>query len=237
MATQGVIPVSSSYVELFPSNWCDDDSPGWTEYEYEWSKNTFTSSEKTSKFKGGGKLSLGFWSAKANASSDKVTKERDVNLDSLKISLKYGTVLINRPWLDTLLFDLGNWFLVGNTKKGAISTGKMSQVFPQSGADTWLPIIPKKMIVIKDLVIESKQFVQHYESLKTKVGGGGSVGFGPFKLGGSYSHSSRSSELEVEKSREKLKVKGCQIIGWISNLVQQSPKIDAPKANVAEPVH
>ncbi len=229
IATQGVIPVTSKYVEIFPSNWCEEDSEGWTEYGYEWTKKTITTEVSTSSFAASGGFSLGFWSAKANASSDKREEERDRTVDSLKITLKYGTAIVNRPWLDTILFDLNNWFLVGNTKKGCISTGKMDQVFPQTGADTWLPIIPKKLIIVKDLEIKSSQFREHYDALSKKVGGGGSVGYGPFKLKGQYSHSKSSSSFEAESEGEFVRIKGAQIIGWISNLVQFSPKIDPPK--------
>ena len=230
IATQGVIPVTSKYVELFPSNWCEPDATGFSEYEYEWGKNEFSTSTKTSSFKAGGGASFGFWSAKANVSVDKSEKHTDRSVDSMSIYIKYGTVNINRPWLDTLMFDLSNWFLVGDGKKGQISTGKMDQVFPKTeGAGTWLPIIPKKLIVIKELRIKSKQFVSHYEALKKDVGVGGSVGFGPFKLSSSYSNSKSSSKYEAETEGSSLVVKGTQIIGWISNLVQLSPKIDAPK--------
>lgn len=230
IATQGVIPVTSKYVELFPSNWCDPEALGFTEYGYEWGKQEFTTETKTSSFKAGGGVSLGFWSAKANVSVDKREEHSDKQIDSLKIELEYGTVNVNRPWLDTLMFDLGNWFLVGDGKKGQISTGKMDQVFPMNkGADTWLPIIPKKLIIIRNLKITSKQFVESYEALKKDVGVGGSVGFGPWKLSSSYSNSSSSSRYEAEKEGESLIVRGVQIIGWISNLVQLSPKIDAPK--------
>jgi len=228
IAAKGVIPDTSKYVELFPSNWYKEDADGWTDYSYTWEKNTISTEKKTSSFGANGGLSLGFWSIKANASSDKVEKHNTTQMDSLEISLTYGTVNIERPWLDTLLFDLGNWYLIGNHKRGAISTGKMNQVFPQNGAGSWLPIIPKKIIVIKNLVIKSKQFSKQYDALRKKVGGGGSIGYGPFKIGGSYSHSKENTKLEVENNGEEVSIKGVQIIGWISNLVQLSPKIDSP---------
>jgi len=236
IATQGVIPVTSKYVEIFPSNWCEEDSTGWTEYEYEWSKETITTENESTSFGASAGFSLGFWSAKASASHSKVSEEKDRTLDSLKIKLKYGTATIYRPWLDTLMFDLSNWFLVGDTKRGAISSGKMNQVFPQTSADHWLPIIPKKLIVIKDLVIESKQFCEHFESLKTETEAGGSFGYGPFKLSGNYSHSKHNTSFEAEREGESMRVKGAQIIGWVSNLVQLSPKMDAPKVAEEEGV-
>jgi hypothetical protein len=229
IATQGVIPVTSKYVRLFPSNWYEEDAGGWTEYEYEWSKETTDTEVSKTSFAASGGVSVGFWSAKANAKFDKREEHNDKKVNKMSISLSYATVTIDRPWLDTLLFDLGNWFLVGNHKKGAISTGKMDQVFPGTGADTWLPIIPKKFIVIRNLEITSQELVNHFKSLKKEVGAGGSVGYGPFKLSGSYSHSKNTSHFEAEAEGETLRIKGTQIIGWVSHLVQMSPKIDSPK--------
>ena len=234
IATQGVIPVTSQYVELFPSNWCEEGATGFTEYEYSYSKTTKTTEDKKTSFAAKGGFSLGFWKAGANVSYDKREKHDNLEVDDLEISLSYGTVTINRPWLDTLLFDLNNWFLVGNAKKGSISTGKMNQVFPQTGANNWLPIIPKKMIVIKDLVIKSKQFKKHYDALNTDFKSGTSVGYGPFKLSGGYSHSKSNTKFEAESIGEGLSIKGAQIIGWVSNLVQMCPKIDAPTIKEVE---
>lgn len=232
IATKGVIPDTSKYVKLSPSNWCDEDSTGWTEYEYNWSKETSNTEVETTSIAASGGVSVGLWSAKANVKFDKREEHKDKEVNSLKIKLCYKTVNIECPWMDSFLFDLSNWFLVGNYKKGAISTGKMDQNFPQKGADAWLPLLPKKLIVIKSLEIESKELCEHFEAMKKDLSVGGSVGYGPFKLSGSYSHSKSTTKFEAENEGETLKVKGVQIIGWVSNLVQMSPKIDSPKVEL-----
>lgn len=231
IATQGVMPVTSQYVEIFPSNWCEPDveNDGWTNYEYSWEKKIETTEVETSSFSASGGVSFGFWSAKANVSRDKREEHNNMQLDGLEMRFSYTLLDINRPWLDTLLFDLGNWFLVGDFPKGSISNGKMDQVFPETNAGAWLPIIPKKIIAIKNLWIKTNHIHEHFDSLMTKVGGGGSVGIGCFNLGGTYSRSKTNTSFKAEKEGEGLSVKGTQIIGWISNLVQLSPKINAPK--------
>src|SRR5205085_11413515 len=142
---------------IFPSNWSEvtDGNDGWTNYEYNWSKKTETTDVTTSSFSASGGVSFGFWSAKANVSHERRQEENDLTVDGLEMRFSYTLLDINRPWLDTLLFDLGNWFLVGNFPKGSISTGKMDQVFPASNAGAWLPIIPKKIVAIKNLWIKT----------------------------------------------------------------------------------
>ena len=234
IATQGVIPDTSNYVELFPSDWYKESSSGWSTYEYSWNKKEINTSKKSSKFAAKAGFNLGFWSAGGNVSHSKEEYTLDQQIDNIEIKLTYGTVQVIRPWLDTLLLDLNNWFLVGNSPKGSVSTGKMSQVFPNANADVWLPIIPKKLIIIKELEITSKQFVKQYESIKSNFDSKVSIGYGPFKLSGGYSNSKHSTHFEAENVGESLKINGAQIIGWVSNLVQFSPKIDAPKEMVGK---
>jgi len=124
---------------------------------------------------------------------------------------------------------LNNWFLVGDRKKGSISTGKMDQVIGGEGADVSLPIIPTKFIVIRDLEIESKELCEHFDAMKKDLSVGGSLGYGPFKLSGSYSNSKSTTKFEAESDGEILKVKDCQIIGWLSAVVPFCPKLDSPK--------
>lgn len=230
VATQGVIPVTTAYTELFPSNWAEIvPDGGWNTYHYDWQKQTTTTESESSSFSGSANISLGFWSFGANASYEKREEHDDMKLDGLSIDFSYAVVEINRPWLDTLLFDLGNWFLIGDYPKGSISTGRMNQVFPDTRADAWLPIIPQQMFVVKNLKISTTDIHNTFDALSSKISAGGGIGIGPFHLGGQYSHSKDSKKWMAEKTDEGLEIKGAQIMGWISNLVPLSPKIDAPK--------
>jgi hypothetical protein len=230
IATQGVIPVTSQYVEIFPSNWYDAaQNDGWTDYEYSSEKRKQTTSVETSSFSASGGVSFGFWSAKANVSGSKREEHNDKQVDGLEVKFSYTLLDINRPWLDTILFDLDNWFLVGDFPKGSISTGKMNQVFPQTRAGSWLPIIPKKIIAIKNLWIKTKRIHEHFDAMKKDLKAGGSIGIGPFSFGGSYSHGKATTSFLAEKDGEGLSIKRVGILGWISNLVQESPKIAPPK--------
>src|SRR5690606_11884256 len=187
VATRGVIPVESSYVEMFPSNWADNSVEGWTEYSYDYSKQTTVTSQEKTSFQGKAGVRLGFWSFKANAERNEEKFDEDFTSEKLKIRFNYALVEINRPWLDSLLFDLGNWFLIGDYPKGSISNGQMSQIYPDTRAATWLPIIPQYVFVVKNLVIETEDIHNTYNSLVTKTSGGGGFGFGPFNLSGAYS--------------------------------------------------
>lgn len=229
VATRGAIPVETAYVEMFPSNWADDSIEGWAEYSYDSSKQTTVTTQEKSAFEAKAGLSIGFWSFKANASRTEERASEDFSSDKLIIKFNYALVEINRPWLDSLLFDLGNWFLIGDYPKGSISNGQMNQVFPDTRAASWLPIIPQYLFVVKNLYIETENIHNTYDSLVTKTSGGGGFGFGPFNLGGSYSKDSSKSTRVDAKEGSGLRFTGGQIMGYVSSLVPMSPKLDAPK--------
>jgi len=233
VATHGVIPVTSQYVEVFPSNWCEpDQNDGWTTYEYSATETHQASSSANTTYGGSAGISAGFWNASANASHNERTEHNDLTVDGLEVKFSYALLSINRPWLDTLLFDLNTWYLRSNQPgaypKGSISSGKMDQLLPQNGGSNWLPIIPKHVLVIKNLFIKTSHIGEQFDSLKTQTDAGGSIGFGPFKLSGTYSHSKSNQTFSGKVEGEGLKVEGVQILGWLSHLVQLSPKIDPP---------
>lgn len=239
IATQGIIPVTSQYVELFPSNWCESNVPndGWTQYDYSWDKKVKTNNEETTSFDAHASINIGFWSVGGHVEHKEVEKHTDFTDEGLKISFKYALIRVNRPWLDTLLLNMGNWFMVGDYPKGTISKGTFDQLM-QDNNSAWLPIIPTEILVIKDLEISTTSIHDHYDMLHKETSGGGSFGYGIFCLGvqagGNYSHSMTSEITTNEDNSESLKVSGVQILGWLSELVPMSPKLDAPKKEVKD---
>lgn len=57
------------------------------------------------------------------------------------------------------------------------------------------------------------------KSLKT----GGSIGFGPFRVGGSYSSSSEERNTKYHFEGDTLVIEGMQMIGFINNIIPKCP--------------
>lgn len=134
-----------------------------------------------------------------------------------------------RPWLNTILLNLSNWFLVG-FKKHSISQGKINQAHPSQDEAFWLPALPTQIVVVKDLRISTKTIRTTFDSLQSMTSGGASVGWGPFSIGGSHSHSEGTVNQTFHMDGESLVVDGVQIMGWISQILAPSPQLDAPNA-------
>ena len=78
-------------------------------------------------------------------------------------------------------------------------------------------------IFARNIVIESAEFATAYQASQSSTEVGGSVGWGPFCLSGSYSSSEGSTHFESHVDGARITVPGMQIIGFVNELVGKSP--------------
>ena len=161
--------------------------------------------------------------------SSSANTHSEFSTDGLSIAMKYAIIDIERPWLNTVLLNLSNWFEVG-FKKHSISNGTINQKHPLQDEAFWLPALPTQIVVIKELKIHTSNMKKTFDSLQSMTSGGASVGFGPFSIGGSHTESEGEVKQTFHMEGEWLVVDGVQIIGWISQILAPSPQLDAPNA-------
>lgn len=218
------------YTEIFPSNWCDPNADGWTSYHFDSSETHQDYSEDSTSYGGGAGINLGFWSASANAQHSEATQKHELSSDSLKISFEYAIVDVNRPWMDTLFFRLNNWYLPGQ-KANAISDSsesQLSKIIKDVNNEWWLPTVTSKLILVRNLVICNEHFMEAYQASQESTKAGGSFGWGPFSISGNYGKDSSKLVKDDDGQAVGLGVKGVQLIGFISEIIPSSPKIDSP---------
>jgi hypothetical protein len=75
----------------------------------------------------------------------------------------------------------------------------------------------------RNVEIESSEFVSAYEEHSSSIGGGASVGWGPFRLSGNYSHSESGRQYNSKRDGNLLKIPGMQIIGFVNHMIGQAP--------------
>lgn len=223
------------YILLEPANWYDPNvDDGWMHY----SKTDFHTeshySTSSTSYSGGGGFSLGFWSAGGGFSHSESRSSLDWKTDDLSVSFWYCAVDIRRPWLDTSLLKLSNWFLVGDYKKGCISDGKMGQMLPEN-QPTFLPSIMTSLILIKDLTIKWSTYKSDWERFQSSEGASASVGWGPFCVHGSYSKQEGKQDFTADAESEGLKSTGIQLIGYVSMINPFSPGHDSSEFKEKKP--
>lgn len=218
------------YTILLPNSWYDkDNDDGWNVYT---SNDFHTESHydaSSTSYGGGGGFDIGFWSAGASFNHADSRSSLNIKTNNLNVGFSYCCVDIKRPWLDTSLLNLKNWFLMGDYKKNCISTGLMGQELPQNSAQepTFLPSIVTSMILIKDLSIAWENWRSDWQNAESSTSAGASVGWGPFAVSGSYSHHDEHRDFEADASGETLRVPGIQLIGYVSTINPAAPGVDS----------
>ena len=215
------------YTIMLPNSWYDpDNDDGWNEYgSHDFHSESHYQASSTS-YGGGGGFNVGFWSASADFNHAESQSSLDMATTNLEVTFKYCSVDIKRPWLDTSLLNLKNWFLMGDYKKNCISTGKMGQELPQDTVE-FLPSIVTSLILVKDLSIRWDDWKSHWDQHAETTSASASVGWGPFAVHGNYSHHDEQRNFEADSSGEWLKVPGIQLIGYISTINPACPGHDS----------
>lgn len=225
------------YTIMLPNSWYDrDNDDGWDEYtstDFHTESHYQTSSTS---YGGGGGFSVGFWSASASLNHSDQQNSLGIQTNDLEVAFKFCTVDIKRPWLDTSLLNLKNWFLMGDYKKGCISNGAMGQELPQNAIEpTFLPSIVTSLVLIKDLSIKWSNWQSDWAGHSETTSASASVGWGPFSVNGSYSHHGEKRDFKADASGESLVVPGIQLIGYVSAINPLSPAVDS--AQFLAPTH
>lgn len=219
------------YTILLPNSWYDvDNDDGWNNYTSHEFHTESHYHESSTAYGGGGGSNVGFWSAGASFNKAKEQKSLNIKTNNLDINFAYAVVDIKRPWLDTSLLNLKNWFLMGDYKKNCISNGTMAQELPPAGQETsFLPSIVTSFILIKNLSIKWTNWQSDWKSATESTSASASFGYGPFAVHGNYSHHDAKRDFSADDTGDALKVPGIQLLGYVSTIVPASPAVDSAK--------
>ncbi len=218
------------YTEIFPSNWADPDADGWTGYSFNSAESNEDYTDDSTSYGGGAGINLGFWSVSGGGSHSEAEQKHELSSDKLFISFEYAIADITRPWMDTLLFRMNDWYLPGQKAK-AISDStevQLKRIIKDVDDKFWLPTVTSKLILVRNLFIRNDNFYEAYLASQKSTNAGGSFGWGPFSINANYKTQSSRVKIEDDGEGSGLRVKGVQLIGFISEIIPSSPKIDGP---------
>jgi len=111
------------------------------------------------------------------------------------------------------------WWLKGATVNG-ISNGQL-----KGNENSVLPLIPTAIVVASDVTIKADFSAQDQSHIEKSVSGSARVGWGPFSVGGSYSHSESHDKLTATYDAGALRIPGMQILAWVSTITPASPPL------------
>jgi hypothetical protein len=180
--------------------------------------NTSTDSSFTS-MGGGASWGVGLWSVGGSFQSTEGQTNYHMDANSVQISAKLKIVRIMRPWLNTLLFSLNGWWVKGFPVNG-ISNGTL-----KAAANLALPLIPTALVVASDVTIKADFSTIDKSHIEKAVSGSARVGWGPFSVGGNYSHSESHDKMTATFDGAAIRIPGFQILAWISTITPPAPPL------------
>lgn len=232
------------YVNFYPTyaTWLDRSIP-WQRIEIsskDLERRTHNESSSSTASLG---ASWGMWSVGGDYSSDESSTHLQAETKNLSIAFDVLRVELDVPWMDGTVFESRAWDWARNSGNFGkpISTGAD---YAKGTMPTGLqPFVPTSIILARNVEMSADWGLDIQDTFSKRSGGGGSIGFGPFKLGGRTNKSESSTYTLAQANANKITFPNAQVIGYYVHVLPQSPNRDpglkwpdeAPKAGDQAP--
>ncbi|KAF9789309.1 hypothetical protein BJ322DRAFT_530445 [Thelephora terrestris] len=205
------------------------------------------SSSSSNSYSVGGSANWGLWSVGGGVSHSDSTSDaaRQMANSSIKATFECMRVDITRGWMRPELFyddDLtvasGNFISPGPVTLAYLmdpdsyivndQVAKLNREEELTKYDLF-PMYPTSFLLAANVVLEidgeTSDIQSHFHTSTTS--GSASVGWGPFAVSSSFSHTDTqaSSSCEATATGCKITIKSPQVIGWISEIVPALPRL------------
>ena len=205
------------YTTLLPGNFAE--STAWTKFTYYEQDYETHSKKDTSQWGVKAGVSFGLFSFGANAGGSRVEQSMDIQAASFRAQFEFTQIPIVRPWFDPGFFTMRAWTLDDawnlNFDKG-VSDG---QAIPVGR----LVAYPVTALFVRNLKITLDESDSHTKYINEQISAGGTVGWGPFQVGGSYKHGNEQRDFKSHAEGGEISFEGIQLVGLINNLIPKSP--------------
>ena len=226
LGTSGSVP----YTFMSPSDWYSPYASGWTKYTEQHYKENVTVKNSTKGFDIKLGLSIGIWNIGPEEGYNSTKECLDTDTEDVNITFDYMVAKVNRPWMDTSLLHARNWYLKSDNEgvypAGCISDGTFGQQINNTG-HVFLPAVITRLILIKNLKITWEKKGEALNKISKTIDAGGTVGIGPFSIGGGYNSDKSTAEKSISDDGKSIIARGVQLIGYVSEILPESPHLDS----------
>lgn len=210
------------YTTIVPGNFAT--SPGWTRFSFYEQDYENHYDKSTSQWGAGGSVSFGLFSIGSRASGSKVDISQNQKVTNFRASFEFTQVPIIRPWFKPGFFSMRGWTLdklwdLNYDKK--VSDGGEGK--PDNKPDGRLVAYPITALFVRNVTFTSDQAQSQMDYVNSQISVGGRVGWGPFSIGGSYSHGQENYDFKSHAEGGSIVIPGMQLIGFINNIIPKSP--------------
>jgi len=196
-----------------PTNWAD--LSGNRNFSYLKISSSFLKDSESLRFRnfGGGQLwSEGLWSMEESFDSNNSLVHHHLDAEEIELSAKIGITCFERPWLNSF----------------ALRTAKqLTDVIGQetTGASV---LIPTAFLTAHDIQIKGNFTSKDREHLEKTLNSSTTIGLGPIRLSGQYSHSLSTETFHSTEDGGTITVPGLHVLAWISEIVPPDLSISSP---------
>lgn len=205
------------YTSLLPGNFAE--STGWTKFTY-YSQDYETHSKKsTSSWGAKAGVSFGLFSFGGQAGGSRVEQSMDIKAENFRAEFEFTQIPIVRPWFDPGFFTMRAWTLDDAWKLNfdkEISDGREIPIGR-------LVAYPVTALFVRNVKITLDANDSHSNYINSQISAGATVGWGPFQIGGNYSHGSEQHDFKFHADGGKITIDGMQLVGLINNLIPKAP--------------
>jgi hypothetical protein len=213
-------------VQVYPSypSWIAD--AGWTGFDVTENELEQQNESTRTSFGGSAGVGYGFFSFSANYKKDTKEERYQSKVNNLEIHMQVKRVSLTRPWLSGVLFRNRYWRFDPtkvNPAEYQLSDGGGTDQKPPQGSMTLIPtgfLLARKTLIAGLDAQEIKTYFESHEQA------GGSVGWGPFAIGGNYSRDYNKSYRWAKNIGNGLQIDEPQIIGIYCDVLKKVPDPD-----------
>lgn len=207
------------YTTLLPGNFVT--SAGWTRFEFSEIDYETHSKGQTTGWGVNAGLNLGLFSIGGSGGGNRTQTSEDQSARNFSATFEVTQVPIARPWFEPGYFSMRSWTLDENWNLSygdrPVSDGKAE------GNAGRLVAYATSALFVRNIRISSTAWSNHADFLTKSLNAGGSVGYGPFRIGGNYSTGSTTRNTNYHFEGDTLVIDGMQLIGTLNNIIPQSP--------------
>lgn len=211
------VGVAFPYTTLVPGDLAN--SGGWTQIGVTHNHTQWAKDNTETSWKAGGGLNFGLFSFDASGGRKSSSFTETHAVEEFSMSFELCQALIVRAGFYPEFFANRGWIL----RKGE---GWMFDQMPSDGARPPTGEFvgyATQAIFVRNVQIKSREFRSAYHKTASEVEAGGGVGWGPFRLSGSYKRSDQHEDFDSTDDGETLGVNGMQIIGFVNHLLDKAP--------------
>ncbi|GEM_PF-968613 len=208
------------YTTMLPGHFAT--SPGWTQFRFSEIDYETHFDKKVTQWGGSAGASFGLFSIGASAGGAETQESSDTACSGFSARLEFVQVPIARPWFDPGFFFMRSWTLDDAwdlTWDKRVSDGE-----PKPAGR--LVAYPVTALFVRNVDFRMDQWENHARFSDKTVKAGGSVGWGPFRIGGSYSSQRVKRDAHFHAEGGGLQIPGLQLIGTINNLIPKCPNLN-----------